>query len=220
MASKRTNWTAEQVAIVIEMFADNYTADVCKMVGRCYSSVAQKAMELGLKKSDEFRSMELTKQGNRLRVAGAKNRFGKGHEPANKGKQMSAEVYEKAKHTFFKKGFVPHNTAEADGAITIRNETKSNRSYKYIRLSLGNWFPYHQYLWEKQNGKQPKGHCLWFKDGNTMNCELDNLELISREENMLRNTIQRFPPEVKEVIRLNNKLKRIIKSKTESYGTK
>jgi hypothetical protein len=219
MASKRTFWTAEQEAIVLEMFADNYTADVCKVVGRCYSSVAQKAMELGLKKSEAFRTMELTKQGNRLRVAGKKNRFGKGHQPVNKGGKMDPALYEKVKHTFFKKGHLPHNAADADGVITVRTDTKTKRVYKYIRLSLGTWLPYHQHLWETQHGKLPEGHCLWFKDGNSLNCELSNLELISRVEAMQRNTIQRFPQELQEVIRLTKKLNRTI-LKLEENGTK
>ena len=30
--------------------------------------------------------------------------------------------------------------------------------------------------------------CLWFKDQNTLNTDLDNLELITRAENMRRNS--------------------------------
>lgn len=39
-----------------------------------------------------------------------------------------------------------------------------------------------------------------FKDGDTLNCELSNLELISKEENMSRNSITRYPTEVRSAI--------------------
>lgn len=52
----------------------------------------------------------------------------------------------------------------------------------------GRWVPYHRHLWEQENGPIPAGHNLIFRDGNTMNCALDNLELISRAENVKRNT--------------------------------
>lgn len=114
--------------------------------------------------------------------------------PFNKGlKQhefMSAEAIEKTKLTRWKKGNIPHNTKDSDGIISIRHLSDNNdsRPYKYIRLSLGKWYPLHQYLWEQQHGKLKKSMCLWFKDGNTMNCSLDNLEEISRKENLNRNS--------------------------------
>lgn len=41
--------------------------------------------------------------------SGLTGHFQKGHVPRNKGKKMSAEQYEKACHTMFKKGNVPGN---------------------------------------------------------------------------------------------------------------
>lgn len=38
------------------------------------------------------------------------------------------------------------------------------------------------WCWEVQNGPLPKGMTVWFKDGNTLNCEIKNLVLISRTE--------------------------------------
>ena len=54
----------------------------------------------------------------------------------------------------------------------------------------------HQHLWENANGKIPKSHCLWFKDGDSLNCCLDNLELITREVNMYRNSRNNYPREI------------------------
>lgn len=108
--------------------------------------------------------------------------------PPNKGKEMSSHVYEKCKATMFKKGALPANAIGVkDGDIRLRKD-KSGRVYKYIRLSLGKWIPLHQYNWEKESGKLSKGHCLWFRNGDTMNCEVSNLEVITRAENMRRNS--------------------------------
>lgn len=118
-----------------------------------------------------------------------------GHVPLNKGKKqadyMCKEAIARTKSTRFKKGQLPHNAIGfKDGDISIRHDHKdrNGKAYKYIRLSLGKWYPLHQHRWEKKNGKLPKGHCLWFKDGNTLNCTLKNLELITRAENMRRNS--------------------------------
>ncbi|MGR6647414.1 HNH endonuclease signature motif containing protein [Avibacterium paragallinarum] len=44
-------------------------------------------------------------------------------------------------------------------------------------------------IWEQAFGKIPQGFVLWFKDGNIQNCELSNLELISRNEMLWRHKL-------------------------------
>ena len=56
----------------------------------------------------------------------------------------------------------------------------------------------------------PKGMILIFKDGNKRNFDKSNLELISRSENMKRNTINRYPQPVIDLIRINKKFQRKI----------
>lgn len=51
-------------------------------------------------------------KNNHSIISGVDCRFGKGHVPANKGKPMSKEQYEKCKATMFKKGHVPANHME------------------------------------------------------------------------------------------------------------
>lgn len=140
--------------------------------------------------------------------------FPKGHVPVNKGlklsEYMTAEQIEKVKQTSFKKGNIPHNTAtEGDGAIRIRHDHKNrsgNRKYKFIRLSLGKWELLHKYMWEKENGPVPEGHCLWFKNQDSLDCRLENLELITREENMRRNTVHNLPEDLKDVLYAKGRL--------------
>jgi hypothetical protein len=118
-----------------------------------------------------------------------------GNVPANKGRKqheyMTSEQIGRTAATRFKKGNIPPNAFDQDGVIVIRHDGHKKRTngrpYKYIRLALGKWREYHLYLWEKENGRLPKGHCLWFIDGNSLNVCLENLELITRKENRLRN---------------------------------
>lgn len=72
------------------------------------------------------------------------------------------------------------------------------------------WKSVHAITWEEAHGEVPAGHLVVFRDRNTQNIELGNLELVSRAENMRRNTIHRYPPELKSTIRQLSKLKRAI----------
>jgi hypothetical protein len=56
----------------------------------------------------------------------------------------------------------------------------------------------------------PRGHCLAFKDGEKLNVCLENLELITRAQNMRRNTIHNLPAPLKQTIHALGQLKRRI----------
>lgn len=150
----------------------------------------------------------------------AKSQFKKGHVPLNKGKEwkdfMSAEAMEASRRTQFKPGRKPHNT-KYNGCIVKRADT-SGRFYKYIRISEGKWELYHRYLWEQTNGPIPKGSVLIFKDEDNTNCRLENLELISVEEHMLRNSKHNYPEEIIPTMALIAKLEKSIKSKIKNDG--
>jgi hypothetical protein len=112
--------------------------------------------------------------------------FVKGQNPWNSGR-TDLRLSPKSE---FKKGHLPHNT-KSDGTITIRNDRSSKTGilcrYKYIRISLGKWTLYQRYVYEQHHGVIPKGCIIAFKDGDSMNCTIDNLECITRAENAHRN---------------------------------
>lgn len=145
------------------------------------------------------------------------SQFQKGSIPKNKGlkqtQYMSKEAIKRTELTRFKKGFTPVN-AKKDGEISIRvdHKNRNGKSYKWIRLGPGYWMPLHQYIWENANGKRPKNHVIWFKDGDTMNCDLSNLELISQSESMYRNSSQNYAKEVIPTMLILNKIKKELKS--------
>ena len=63
------------------------------------------------------------------------------------------------------------------GYLMIKLSDKRN-----VKSYQENWMLYHRYLWEKENGKIPLGSVLIFKDNNPLNCNLDNLMILSRED--------------------------------------
>lgn len=114
--------------------------------------------------------------------SGLDGRFEKGHVPENKGKTwdeiMSKEAQARSRKTCFRKGNVPHNH------LPVGTVVKTTDGYMARKIGEPHEWEYiHRATWEKHNGPIPEGMCVTFKDGNTENCDIDNLMLISRAEN-------------------------------------
>lgn len=101
----------------------------------------------------------------------------------------------------FVKGHVPHN-ANYDGHERITKD-----GYVEIRLSAGNYQLKHKYLWEKEHGKVPEGWCLECRDGNRLNTSPTNWKLITRIENILKNSRYYIPDEILPSLVLINRIK-------------
>jgi hypothetical protein len=179
-------WTSEEKEVLIKHYADLQMEDLLRLINRTESQIYNMAFKLKLQKSEAYLIEKRKKEGETLKRVGVKNRFKKGHNPANAGK-TGVRVSPKSE---FKKGHLPQNTLH-DGAIRIRNDrnTKTGRvtPYKYIRIAKAKWVLYQRHLWEQHNGPIPKGHMIRFRDGDTMNCTIENLECISMAENARRN---------------------------------
>ena len=193
--------------IIKKRFSNERTQDLANDLGLTYSQVANRAFSMGLKKSIEFKMSD--KSGRQNLIEGGKPfRYPKGHQPHNKGVAMSSDVYNRVKPTMFKKGGKPHNTQPV-GTIHFRTD-KAGRTYAYIKIKDSDWRLMHRVVWEQHNGPIPPGHVVRFKDGNTMNWDINNLEMFHQSGNMELNTIRRFPAELQEVIKLKSKLKKKI----------
>jgi hypothetical protein len=211
----RRLWTDSEIEILRALYPDHTAKEINEVLGRSMSSIYGKADLLNISKSEQFNHSVLSGRLSRVTHNLAPTQFKKGHKPFNKGKSlsefMSEEGIEKISRAWFTKGHLPHNTS-SDGEIRIRCD-KNNTTYKYIRISLGVWKALHVYNWEKVNGPVPEGFIVVFKSSDRMNCDISNLELITRGENMLRNTIHRYPEELKSTMRILRKLTHQINGK-------
>lgn len=169
---------------------------ISKMLGRSESSARQRLHLLGLTVPKEI-AQKFKKQ----------SQYQPGRTPENKGKKqsefMSQEGIERTKSTRFKTGHEPHNT-KFDG-----HERISKDGYIEIRVKKGKYALKHRWMWEQKHGKIPPGHIVIFKDADRMNIQLDNLELISRDENAIRNKLApNYPREIQKAEYLLTKIKR------------
>ena len=197
--------------IIRERYPFEPTKKIADDLGLSESSVYNRAFAMGIKKDPVYLRSTQYPPGY---LGGKATQFQKGHAPANKGQKMSNELYQKAAHTMFKKGSKPVNT-QPIGTIHQRKDT-GGKMYQYIKLADSNWQLLNRYTWEQHNGPIPKGMVVVYKDGNYLNNDIDNLLMITKKENMARNTIQRLPKELQQVMRLKCKL---IK-KINNNGTK
>lgn len=119
-------------------------------------------------------------------VSGIDCKFQPGHIPANKGKPMSPEQYEKCKETMFKKGQIPPNhinvgeyTHTTDGYLIrkIRETGTQRERFEFV----------HRTVWKKHNGPIPDGKMVSFLDGNKDNCSIENLFLTDNATNLEMN---------------------------------
>lgn len=111
--------------------------------------------------------------------------YQKGHPPGTKGKKMEEFVKDPEKlantvRTRFKKGNRPVNELPVGSISDICHRL-------YIKVAdtgeqWERWKALHRYVWEEQNGPIPEGHCIMFKDGDYTNCDISNLELVTKGE--------------------------------------
>jgi hypothetical protein len=196
---------------IIDLYPHHSSKYIAKLLGVTISKVYNTAWGAKVKKSAEYM---LTPASGRIIQPSVPNQFKPGHTPHNKGKQMDAEIYEKVAPTMFKKGNKPYNT-KPNGTINVRADS-SGRLYQYIKIKDSHWELLQRYVWTQANGEIPRGFVVIFLDGNYLNCELSNLQVISRKENMARNTIQRYPAELQEIMKLTCKLKRKTNGKQQT----
>lgn len=185
-------WTERQLTLLRKHYADMPIQRLEQTLRHKRASIYSKAQELGLQRSPEL----IAEQG-RLASQHTKSvatRFKIGYVPPNKGKRewqfRSQESIERCRQTQFKSGHQPHNAKPVgyesvrDGYVYVKVEHKRKMVLK------------HRHVWEQAHGPIPAGMNVTFRDGNRLNCALDNLELLSREE-CARRTVQTEAPEAR-----------------------
>jgi hypothetical protein len=111
--------------------------------------------------------------------------FEEGHVPHNKGKlcpEGTGGRHPNSRRTQFRKGGEPHNTK------FLGHERVSKDGY--LEISIADTNPHtefcrryvlkHKYVWEQANGQLPEGMALKCLDGNRLNTDPSNWELVPR----------------------------------------
>ncbi|MGM9562165.1 MAG: hypothetical protein ACI3WT_07975 [Phascolarctobacterium sp.] len=157
--------TPEQDALVREKFHD-------KKCGS-YKEVQAFLLGLGVNFNLEQVKSYMSRKNIRLGVYGY---FPKGHEPVNKGKNMSPEAYEKCKGTMFRIGNRPANFKP------VGSERVNVDGYVEIKVANPNkWRIKARCIWEQVTGeKLTRNDSIVYLDGNKQNLELSNLAKVTR----------------------------------------
>lgn len=204
----RRFWTTAETTRLTAMYPDTPMSELVALLGRPKAAIYGKAKELGLKRSAEFLASEHSGRLGLTNNPGVATRFQKGHGAWNKGKPFYAGG--RSVETQFNSGQMPHNH------VPVGTEVMATDGYLKIKVAEPNaWEWTHRRNWEAVHGPIPQGSLLVFKNGDHTNCQVENLELITRGELMRRNTIHRYPPELKTTIRQLGKLKRAIEAAHE-----
>ena len=188
------------------LYPDRSSGAVARLMGRAPGSVYQKAAALGIKKSAAFFASDEAGriQRGRTHPAMIAKQFRSGRAVWNAG--MKGWSAPGTAATRFKPGSVPANRQEV-GALRINSDGQLD-----IKLSDGlrSWVQLHHYCWYVAHGAfPPRGMVLRFKDGDTHNPAIGNLELITRQENMRLNSVHTsYPPELARLVQLKGAITR------------
>jgi len=208
-------WTPEQLRLLNENYADIQTGELANLIGRDIDSIYKKATKLGIKKSEAYTAEKRRLERERLSASGVAHRFPKGHVPANKGLRRPGFTVGRMAETQFKKGQRSINW-KPPGSTRI--DTEGYILVKVAETGLFQWRFLHQDVWRLHHGRQPKGFCVTFKDGDKQNCEYSNLKLIPQAENMLRNSIHKYPAEVVPTMVVLSELNKEIRNATQKQN--
>lgn len=212
---KRRFWTEPELDELARRYPHEMTEFIAADMDRKIESVYYAAGKLKLKKTKEFLA---SKESTQFKKGHEPTQFKPGFTPWNKGKPGSTGNHPNTVRTQFKAGRPPQDSRNYRpvGSVRINRDGYLERkvSDDSTLYPARRWIAVHRLVWEAQNGPIPKGHIVVFRQGmRTTDPDLitiDRVELISRAENMSRNTLHNLPPELKQLISMRASLVRAI----------
>lgn len=202
--NRKYHWTKKKLEFLKENYFSMEGRELEAIIGFPTHVIYNKANSIGLRKGKPVYSKEESDAVRRLykttsykeigeligRSADSVKHFCQTRKLKRTAKDQSFLKEKYARATMFKKGNEPYNT-KSDGELSIRSKKTGDReeTYVFIRISKGVWELYHRYLWEQKHGKIPEGMMVAFKNGNVLDCRIENLELITMAENLRRNSM-------------------------------
>lgn len=166
-------------------YSDVYPAHIAEHIRSNHNGIGPKRMAQLLNETfgTDYTAAQLKGYyANHGLNSGLTGRFEKGHIPPNKGRKGYCAPGAEKGH--FKSGHTPHNKTPI-GTILVKSD-----GYLWQKVGEGcrDWRQLSHILWEQANGPIPDGYRLIYKDGDKLNCHLDNLALVTLAENVVMNT--------------------------------
>ena len=200
----RRHWTEQELARLRELYPHQLTADVAVSLDIKQELVHRRAYLLGIKKTETF----MRELGGRLDGhRGSGTRF----LPGNKPWSMGMKGLRMSPATEFKKGdrainWMPLGTPRINHFGVLERKVKEGNNGGL------NWEAVHRLVWKEAHGPIPKNHCVCFKPGR-FTCvleliTLDAIELLTRKEVMLKNSIWVKNPELAQLYQLKGQITR------------
>jgi hypothetical protein len=213
-------WTEAETDLIRQLYPDTPTAEIALQLQRTKTSVYSRAYVLGLTKSDAFLKTAHSGRLSKFCGRGSAWQFKPGGTPWNAGMKGYYPGGEAGMKQWFKPGtlsgaakknFRPVGTIRTgkDGVIEIKVSCKPGSKKSAA------WRPVHVEIWTAANGQMPPDHICVLRDGDHTNLVLENIECISRQEHMRRNSVHRLPKELAECAQLRGALKRRINNLME-----
>jgi len=216
-------WTLEEQEILINLYPNHSNSSIAIRLGRTVGQVDGKAAKLKLRKSAGYVSKTTrptawsAEQVEILRQRYPEEKAAKIAESIHKSEsQVISKAFKlglRKSDAFWKKA--SEHLAAFAGHIHTRKvlpigTEKIHSGYVHIKVQdPGIWELKHQQVWRAHHGEyDTKTHVLWFIDRNPLNCDIANLELITKLEMTNRAALKQYPKELRDVIKLHNKLKR------------
>lgn len=221
MKHTRRVWTPAEDERLSTLYA-TFSADECAAaLDRTRSSVCQRVNAIGLRKSPEWIAQTARMRTLNPTHGGRRGQFKPGLVPWNTGRSHPARG--RSVETQFKRGRAPQ---ESRNYLPIGSERLTKDGYVERKVTddqsvvpARRWTAVHRLVWEAANGPVPPGRIVVFRRGMhttvVADIAIDRLELITRAENMARNTIHNYPPEVKGLIRAVKRAERALEKRCE-----
>lgn len=191
MRNHGKRWSAQDDDDLRRLYPVNEIRVLENIFGRPEKAISARASRLGLTKALGY---EPPRRGC----------FEKGLSPWNKG-MKGLDIGGEA--TRFKKGQRPHTWVPV-GTERVNKEGALERKVRDSEHPKDNFQSVHSIIWEERYGPIPEGYIVRFKTSDKRNFDYDNLELVSRAENMLRNSYHRYGPEIAQLYQLKGALTR------------
>jgi hypothetical protein len=207
----RLIWTEPMLATLRELYPYLRSHDIAERLGVRREQVLWKAWRLGLKKTKEAIATMAKQAMQDPKHPGRQHQFHSAQTPWNKGTHYQAGG--RSAETQFKAG--TRNGTAAYNWVPVGSERITKDGYLQRKLTdtgvtRVDFVAVHHIIWREAGRTIPPNHALIFKDGDKTNIQLDNLELISRDDLMRRNSVHNYGPEIAQLHQLQGVITRRI----------